>query len=112
MIERDPARNDGGGMSCDDETSLQESPKKKAAWLQEAKRRIPVGTRVRVATSDVDEYVGARGEVVDYDTGCYGDYPLVGVKFDEPIEHEGSLVERDGFYCDGYADDEIVKEES
>ena len=60
---------------------------------------FPVGARVKVIASDLPEYIGAIGTVVDYDPGCEGDYPLVGVRFDTPVLQR----ERDGFY-----DDEIV----
>jgi len=86
-------------------TCLQESPTKKAAWLTSAGQRIPPGTRVRVVASDVPAYVGATGTVVDYDLGDDGSWPLVGVRFDAPI---GGAA-RDGFYCDGASDDEIVE---
>lgn len=79
----------------------------KRAWLERAQRRIPVGTRVRVVASDLDVYVGALGTVVDYDIGDDGSWPLVGVRFDAAIDG----MERDGFYCDGASDDEIVKVE-
>jgi hypothetical protein len=95
-----------------DDACLQESPEKKAAWLVEARRRIPVGTRVRVVKSDVPEYVGAIGTVADYDVGGCGDWPLVGVVFDVSIQVPGAgnenPVARDGFYCDGDSDDEII----
>ena len=90
--------------------SLQESPQRKADWLEEAKERIPVGTRVKVVRSDVDEYVGATGIVVDHNAGDDGEWPMVSVVFDTPIKHSGSgyPTKRDGFYCDGDKDDEIV----
>jgi len=93
---------------------FQESPTQKAAWLEAAQRRFPVGARVRVVKSDVSEYIGALGTVVDYDCGANGDWPLIGVRFDAPIqpwfEHAGSTnpTTRDGFYGDGDGDDEIA----
>ena len=92
--------------------SLQESPSKKVAWLDDAKKRVPVGTRVKVVVSDVLEYVGVLGTVIDYDLGIDGEWPMVCVVFDTPIKHVGSAdpTKRDAFYCDGNDDDELVKE--
>jgi len=81
-------------------------------WLAEAEKRIPVGTRVRVVASDAPEYIGVTGTVADYDSGGDDhDWPLVGVVFDSPVQADsfhGGLKARDGFYCDGGSDDEIV----
>lgn len=92
----------------DDLLILQESPERKAEWLADAQKRVPVGTRVKVVTSDEEAYIGATGVVEDYDVGGIGDWPLVGVVFDTPIVREGHAYARDGFYCDGDPDDEIV----
>jgi len=91
--------------------SLQESATRKAAWLVDAQQRLPVGTHVTVVHSDVPEYVGATGTVIDYDVGGDGDWPLVCVGFDTPISYSGASVPvvRDAFYCDGATDDEIVR---
>jgi hypothetical protein len=86
-------RSDNSDHEC-----LQESPAKKAAWLEEAQRRWPVGARVKVAASDLEEYIGLTGVVTDYDVGESGDWPLVTVKFDMPLSPP-----HDGFY-----DDELV----
>lgn len=85
---------------------FQESPRLKVLWLKATADLLPVGSRVRVVASDVPAYVGARGQVVGYDLGIHGEYPLVSVKFDEPIDNTA----QDGFYFDAAADDEIVKE--
>ncbi len=90
---------------------MSSSTEAKSQWLKDAKVRIPVGTRVRVVRSDVEEYVGATGVVADYDLGYDADeWPLVGVIFDKPVSHSESAKPstRDGFYCDGDSDDEIV----
>lgn len=87
---------------------LQESAEKKAAWLDDAEKRIPVGTRIKVVTSDVDDFKGTTGVVSGYDLGGDGVWPIVSVTFDTPITHEGHVYEHDGFYCDGSSDDEIV----
>jgi len=79
----------------DDDGIFQESPTKKAAWLKEAQRRWPIGVRVKVKASDLEEYIGLTGVVMDYDVGIDGDWPLVCVKFDMPLEPP-----RDGFYDD------------
>jgi len=92
--------------------SIQESEARKEDWLRGAKRRFPIGARVRVVASDVPEYIGAKGTVIGHDIGDSGSWPLVSVKFDAPIRHEGSLVQRDGFYGDGSSDDEIVRDRS
>lgn len=101
------------GVACGvcDDTPMQESSAKKAAWLDEAKRRIPVGSRVLIRKSDVTEYIGTFGEVIDYDLGLDGSWPLVCVKFDSPIVYPGNPqgATRDAFYCDGDEDDEIMK---
>jgi len=76
----------------------------KTEWLQQVSNRFPVGAQVRVVRSDVEEYIGTTGVVVDYDIGVDGEWPLVGVVFDTPV----GGVTRDGFYGDGYSDDEIV----
>jgi hypothetical protein len=90
-------------MNIDDGDEIfQESPTKKAAWLEEVQRRFPVGTRVKIKGSDLPEYIGRTGTVVDYDLGNDGDWPLAGVKFDG--EH---TPPRDGFY-----DDELEAEAS
>ena len=86
-------RSDNNDHEC-----LQESPTKKAAWLEEAQRRWPVGMRVKVKASDLEEYIGLTGVVVDYDVSESGDWPLVTVKFDMMLSSP-----RDGFY-----DDELV----
>lgn len=82
--------------------SLQESVALKKVWRLDAESRIPVGTRVRVVSSDALDYVGKTGLVHGYDVGGRGDYPGVVVAFDDGTG-------RDLFYCDGYADDEIVE---
>ena len=89
---------------------LQESPRLKAEWLEATMVRFPIGMRVRVVGGDVSEYVGATGTVIDYDVGDKGLWPIVSVRFDAPIACAGSSTpsERDGFYGDGDADDEIV----
>ena len=90
-------------MSNEDEI-FQESPTKKAAWLEEAQRRWPIGMRVKVKASDVQEYIGLTGVVVDYDVGIKGDWPLVGVRFEPSIAGQpllgGVAPARDGFYDD------------
>jgi len=92
------------------DTPLQESTAKKAAWLKGAKRRFRLGARVRVVKSDVPEYIGARGKVIDYSLGTEGDWPLISVGFDAPIKTSswGAAVKHDAFYGDGTTDDEIV----
>jgi hypothetical protein len=83
-------------MNIDDgDEILQESPRLKSAWLEEAQRRWPVGMRVKVKASDLSEYIGLTGVVMDYDVGHNGDYPLIGVEFDMPLSPP-----RDGFYDD------------
>ena len=86
---------------------FQESLAGKMVWLNDAMKRIPYGTKVRVKTSDLKEYVGVTGTIIDYNIGSSGDWPLVGVVFDQPVMVEGSLRYRDGFYCDGDSDDEL-----
>jgi hypothetical protein len=47
-----------------DEAPLQESPAKKVLWLREAEQRFSKGARVRIVSSDIDDYVGAKGTVI------------------------------------------------
>jgi len=88
----------------DGDEIFQESPRLKAAWLEEAQRRWPVGMRVKVKASDVQEYIGLTGVVMDYDVGIKGDWPLVGVEFEPSIAGQpllgGVAPARDGFYDD------------
>ena len=85
--------------------SLQESPERKAEWLLDAEARMPVGTRVKIISSDLDDDVGALGSVIGYDVGHDGEWPVIRVRFDKLT---GGRVQ-DSFYCDGCCDDEIVK---
>jgi len=92
-------------MNIDDGDEIfQESPRLKAVWLEEAQRRWPIGMRVRVKASDVQEYIGLTGVVTNYDVGIKGDWPLVGVKFEPSIAGlpllGGVAPARDGFYDD------------
>lgn len=85
----------------------------KEAWLQAARVRMPVGQRVIVVRSDEAGYIGKHGVVTEYDLGVQGEYPMVVVQFDEPVQGvptiwKGGAI-RDGFWCDGVDDDEIVK---
>lgn len=91
-------------MANEDDTTMQESPAKKSTWREITEKSHPIGTLVKVIASDIPEYVGHRGRVVDYDVGVYGEYPMVGVEFSEPV---GGTA-RDGFYVDEL---EILKEE-
>lgn len=88
--------------------SLQESPEKKAEWLADAKVRLPPGTRVVVVKSDFDAYIGVTGSIIGYDIGHNGEWPMVRVKFDAPVDG----AERDSFFADGCADDEVKKIEA
>lgn len=90
-----------GKGKMDDEI-FQESPRRKAQWLEEMKVKLPVGCRVRVLTSDLSQYVDATGTVADYNLGINGEWPMVGVVFDAPIDGTA----RDGFY-----DDELQRED-
>lgn len=72
--------------------------------------RFRVGARVRIVDSDLAQYVGLTGTVLDYDFSGFsaGDPPLIGVLFDAPVLRvdlpSGSRPStRDGFY-----DDELV----
>lgn len=87
-------RKNGSGI-------LQESEELKDEWEAEAWERVPPGTRVTVMSSDLDEYVGQHGVVVGFDKGPTGSWPMVRVRLDSGVT--------DGFYCDGYSDDEIAK---
>jgi hypothetical protein len=82
---------------------LQASAERKAEWLADAQKRLPIGTRVQVVRSDVPGYVGVLGTVRDYNVGEIGDWPMISVAMD--------TGKRDGFYGDGDADDEIVRVE-
>lgn len=92
----------------DDEIFL---ARRKAVWLAEARKRIPVGTRVKVVRSDTPEYVGAHGVIVGHDVGRKGEWPMVEVEFDETISvKRGRWTDADKrsyFWCDGAPDDEI-----
>jgi len=95
-------------MNTDNEHEIfQESPSQKAAWLEQAQRRFPVGTRVKVRASDLPEYIGLTGVVVGYDVGENGNWPLIDVKFEPSVEGQplrgGVMPFQDGFY-----DDELV----
>ena len=70
---------------------------KKEQWLRDASRKFPIGSRVRIAKSDLDEHIGMKGAVRGYDLGPRGESPLVSVTFD--------VGGQDGFYID-----EIVRE--
>lgn len=72
---------------------LQESSTKKAAWLSEAQRVFPLGSRVKVIESDEDSYVGQMAIVQGYDLGETGCWPMV-------ILHGADDPWRDGFYED------------
>jgi hypothetical protein len=80
---------------------FQESPAKKAVWLEGAKKRFPLGANVIVREYDEESYVGLRGKVIGYDLGVNGEWPLVSVGFDDG--------QRDGFYGDGAKDDQIQR---
>jgi len=76
-------------------SNIQESPAKKRQWLIEARKAFPVGTVVVVREtdrSDMKEYVGKKGTVVDYDVGSMGDWPWIDVRL-----HGGGL---ESFYDD------------
>lgn len=83
---------------------LQEDPERKQAWLQNATKLFPVGTRVRVCDSDVDEYVDATGIVTGYDLGLDGDWPLICVNLTYArkamFSRTGNEQDSDGFYDD------------
>jgi hypothetical protein len=93
------------------EKAFQEDENAKHRWREDAKWRLPIGSRVRVVRSDVPEYIGAAGQVIGYDIGLNGDWPLVRVAFDRPVRrpHTSDETMHDGFYSDGDVDDEIVK---
>lgn len=74
------------------------SPEGKDEWLKEMGTAFPVGCKVRVVDSDLDEYIGVTGNVADYRPGSDTSWPLIGVVFDTPIRIEGQVNRRDGFY--------------
>lgn len=75
-------------------------------YCEEITAQFPVGARVRIIGSDLVEYIGSTGTVLDYDFS--DETPLIGVRFDTPVQQvqapdgSGPAV-RDGFY-----DDELV----
>jgi hypothetical protein len=80
---------------------LQESLAFKKAWLEEAQKAFPIGHRVEVVNSDIEEYIGVTGSVAGYDLGFSGDYPLIRINFDNPVYVSGPTdckVDHDGFY--------------
>jgi len=83
------------------------SKSRRSRELARLETRFPVGSRVRVIASDLDEYIGATGIVADYDlAGFPVDPSLVGVVFDTPIGCAGPrkrISTRDGFYDDELA---------
>lgn len=86
----------------DDGICLQESEEKKDRWLEVARQRFPIGSRVKVIlTGDpfLETFIGEEGVVVGYAAGISGDWPMVRVMF------RGELIEC--FYADG-KDAEIV----
>ncbi len=87
---------------ADEDGTLQESKALKKRWLIEAKRCFPIGTPVRVTDSDLPEYVGATGFVVDHDPEFVGGYPLISVAFCPELSSapEDGSAEHDGFYDD------------
>jgi hypothetical protein len=80
------------------EKPFQEDMEAKRQWLLNTQVRLPPGTPVRVIDSDLDEYIGVTGSVVDYDIGRIGDWPLIGVRFDSPMDLPNGPMDRDGFY--------------
>ena len=91
-----PLRPQIDGSTRFDRYPIQDSMVRKLEWQEEMNARLPFGTRVRVLDSDVEAYVGQVGTVVEHDAGLRGEYPLVGVRFDDGTG--------DGFY-----DDELEK---
>ena len=81
------------------EKPIQESHVRKHDWLSEVELSLPIGTRVRVLSSDIEEHVGQCGVVEAYDLGCQGEWPLVSVILDGGT--------RDGFYDDELSTKEI-----
>jgi hypothetical protein len=65
----------------EDDSFLQESPAKKAAWLKDVSRRLPVGSLVKGTTrAGADEEFAGFGVVLGYNVGVSGDWPFVVVK--------------------------------
>jgi hypothetical protein len=68
----------------EDDSCLQESPAKKAAWLKDVSRRLPVGSLVKGsragAVKDHDDRFSGFGVVLGYNVGVSGDWPFVVVK--------------------------------
>lgn len=63
--------------------------------------KFPIGARVRIIGSDIEEYIGFTGVVRDYDFS--DDVPLISVLFDAPMINVKSPngtgpATRDGFY--------------
>ena len=86
-----------------DKAWIEMSAEEQAAYFREVVEKFPIGCRVRVLESDVDEYEGATGVVEDHDEGDSDALPLVCVKFDEPVmadplEHGRKKVKGDAFY--------------
>jgi len=77
----------------------------------DAQESYPIGAHVRVVRCDVETYVGRTGRVTGYSLGDDGDWALVRVDFDEPIQYaSGHTNTGDAFYADGDGsdNDEIV----
>lgn len=86
-----------------EDVSIHDSLFKKTEWRRDAMQRLPVGTRVRVVRSDLDEYIGLKGTVTGYDLGGDGAWPGVRVKIG---------ASTDTFFANGEPDDEIVRDKS
>ena len=82
--------------------------KEREARFREFVASFPVGCRVRVLESDLDEYEGVTGVVEGHDPGDRDSLPLASVAFDEPV---CAAVHQDGskewMTGDGFYEDEI-----
>lgn len=68
--------------------------------------KFPVGARVRIIGSDLEEYAGLTGVVRDYD---FSDEPsLIGVAFDVPVQRIDVPAGSGPSTRDGFYDDELV----
>jgi len=89
---------DGGeGGDEDDGESLQESPKRKAAWFDDMVVQLPIGLRVVVLSEHADSgepeekrQVGMSGIVCGYHLGGNGTWPWIRVTLSDGVT--------DGFY--------------
>jgi hypothetical protein len=76
----------------------------KAKWLERAQAWFPIGSRVEIADSDIDEYIGCVGVVVGYCIGDQWESPIVSVAIDRPT---AGLVAAGGGARDGFYEDEL-----